>query len=50
VWAICTPQIIRNLLEKNGMKISFPELDDCGEIYYGGNRYKLKSKILEVDE
>lgn len=48
-WSMCGTDIIRNLLKQNGNVISFPVLDDDGDIEYGGNRFSIDSRIIEVD-
>ena len=47
-WGMCADVIIHNLLSKNGNKISFPELNQCGDIAYCGNTFALKTMELEV--
>ena len=49
-WNMCAESIIKNLLNKNGNKISFPSLDEDGEITYGGNRYTIVTKELDVEQ
>lgn len=43
-WTVCPEEIIENLLEQNGRKISFPVADPDGDIYYAGGRFKMVSK------
>lgn len=40
-WEMCGSEIIKNLLARNGNKISFPMLDDEGDIAFGGNRFSM---------
>lgn len=49
-WEMCGKQIIRNLLAQHNNKISFPTLDPSGEIAYGGQRFSLREKEIEVFE
>lgn len=49
VWRICGEQIIDNLLKANSNVISFPTLDDEGDIYYRGNRFKMVSVKLDKE-
>lgn len=44
VWSMCGKQIIHNLLTRNNGIISFPEIDNDGDIYYCGNTFSI-SKI-----
>ena len=48
VWDMCGSVIIHNLLERNHSIISFPVRDPFGDIQYGGERYTVKSKELDV--
>lgn len=48
-WSMCGEQIIKNLLYANDNTISFPELDDDGDITFGGHRFKIKSKVIGAD-
>lgn len=48
-WKMCGETIIENLLQKNGMTISFPEKDDMGDFAYAGQRYSVLSvNVAEV--
>ena len=49
-WKISGDEIIRNLLEKNGNVIHFPCLDPSGDITFGGKRYTVQTKEIEVTE
>ena len=49
-WNMCGEEIIRNLLEKNHHMIRFPTLSEDGEIEYGGKRFTVETKEIEVDE
>lgn len=50
MMVVCGDAVIRNLLRKNGGKISFPELDPDGDIRYGGQRFSMKTITLEEEE
>lgn len=50
VWDMCSDEIIENLLKKNNNIISFPVLDDDGNIEFCGNRFSLMSKEVNYDE
>lgn len=47
-WSICGSEIIKNLLSKNGNKISYPVMCDDGEFEYGGNSFTIETKEIEV--
>ena len=49
-WKMCGEDIIDNLLANNGYVISFPVRDPSGDIYYGGERFRVISKRIEVIE
>ena len=49
-WSICGEDIIRRLLSSNQGLISFPEKDSDGDIWYGGERYALRTVKLGVEE
>ena len=49
-WSICGDQIILNLLKKNGGRISYPVLSSDGDIEFGGERYQMESKEINIDE
>jgi len=49
VWSMCSHTIIHNLLAINGNRISFPTADPNGEVHYGGGRYLVKTKQIEVN-
>ena len=50
VWSICGHVIIRNLLANNGGMISFPEMDETGDITYCGHRFSIRQIKAEADE
>lgn len=47
-WSICGKDIINSLLKHNNNTISFPKLDDSGDIIYCGERYSIAEKVIEV--
>lgn len=47
-WKMCGEEIINNLLAKNDYIISFPVKDPSGGIGYGGERFRVISKRIEV--
>lgn len=49
-WSMCGEDIIHNLLVKHDNTISFPVLDDSGDIHYCGDRFSIISKKLGVEE
>lgn len=49
-WNMCGDDIIHNLLEKNDYTITFPTLDTEGDVEFGGKRYSIKRKKIEVAE
>lgn len=50
VWSMCGTQIIHNLLTQNENKISFPVLDESGNINFGGYNFKIETKTIGVNE
>lgn len=48
-WSMCGAEIIHNILKKNDYKISFPVIDKNGILEFGGNKFTVKSKIIEVN-
>lgn len=50
VWKMAGAQIIQNLLDSHDGIISYPTRDDSGEIQFGGERYTVKTKKIEVAE
>lgn len=49
-WDMCGEQIIKNLLNKANGNINYPTLCNSGTISYGGNKFKIENKIIEVNE
>ena len=50
VWSMVGDIILKNLLEKNNNTITYPIRDEEGSIVYGGVRFSLKNKLVEVAE
>lgn len=49
-WDMCGETIIRNLLEKNGWKITYPVLsDDDVDFIFAGRRMKMEEMIIDND-
>lgn len=48
-WNMCGKEIIENLLNKNNRTISFPTICSHGEIEYGGERFTIEQKVIEVN-
>ena len=48
-WNMCGETIIQNLLDANDQTIRFPTEDENGEIQYGGERFTVQTKRIEVD-
>ena len=49
-WGMCAHEIIHNLLAANSGVISAPVADDNGDIEFGGRRFSVISKEVEVNE
>jgi len=48
-WEICGDEIIEALLDRNNNEITFPTMDPDGDIYFGGERFSLKTvKMGEI--
>lgn len=50
VWKMAGTQIIQNLLDSHDGILSYPTLDENGELEFCGNRYTVKTKRIEVAE
>ncbi len=48
-WSMCGTEIIHNLLKNNNYTISFPTLDENGDIEYCGSRFRIEDKRIEVE-
>ena len=49
-WSMCGQDIIHNLLLKNDNTISYPVIDKDGDIEFCGERFRLNSTKIGVDE
>jgi len=49
-WNMCGREIIENLLNKNNRIMSYPTICADGEIYYGGERFTIEEKEIEVED
>ncbi|MCI8993041.1 MAG: hypothetical protein HFG80_10060 [Eubacterium sp.] len=49
-WDICGGQIIRNLLKRNDSKISYPVLDENGDIEFEGQRFRMETTRISDPE
>lgn len=47
-WDVCGETFIKNLLQRNGYKISYPELDENGDIEFNGMRFSMKETEIKV--
>lgn len=45
-WDICGDDIIDNLLASNSMRISFPSIDDNGDIAFCGRKFSMKELVM----
>lgn len=48
-WDMCGADIIANLLDKNDHTIQYLQMDDNGEIEYGGKKFTIKNRRLSDD-
>lgn len=48
-WEICGEEIVHNLLAKNNGEITYPTLDNSGDIYFAGNRFSIVKQKLEEE-
>lgn len=49
VWDLCGEQILKNLLEKNHNKYTFPSRNPNGEILFDGERFSLKEVYADEE-
>jgi len=49
-WDMCPHDIINNMLERNEYNISYPTLDEEGDIIFCGERYSLRTKKISMEE
>lgn len=47
-WDICGETFIKNLLKRNNYKISYPELDENGDIEFNGMYFSMKETDIKV--
>lgn len=47
-WDVCSETFIKNLLKRNGYKISYPELDENGDIEFNGMHFSMKEVEINV--
>lgn len=47
-WEMCGNEIIQNLLRRNGAMITYPVIEQNGDIEYRGNRFSMKKTKMEV--
>lgn len=47
-WDICGDMIIQNLLKHHNYIISYPTLDDNGDIEFGGQKFSMKNAEIKV--
>ena len=48
-WDICGEVFIQNLLRRKNYKISYPTLDDNGNIEYLGMKFSMKETEIKVN-
>lgn len=48
-WDMCGREMIKNALEKHDYTLQYPTLDQCGDICFCGNRFRIESVRLEED-
>lgn len=48
-WDMCGREMIKNALEKHDYTLHYPTLDQCGDICFCGNRFRIDSVRLEED-
>ena len=48
-WSMCGSEIIHNLLDKNGNRISYPVMDADGDIEFGGHKFSVETTIIGVN-
>ena len=49
VWDICGEQIVRNLLVYKDNLYTYCVRDDNGNVEYAGKKYKVVTKVLEIE-
>ena len=48
-WGVSGENIIENLLKHNNYTIEYPELDEDGDISFGGYKFSIRKKILDKE-
>ena len=49
-WEMCGDQMITNLFERNGGKITYLTLDDDGVVKFRGMRFRIEEMDAEVKD
>lgn len=48
-WDICGDMFIHNLLKRNNFTVSYPTLDENGDIEFGGQQFCMKTAEIKVN-
>lgn len=48
-WDICGDMIIQNLLKRNNYMITYPTLDESGNIEFNGQKFSMKTSEIKVN-
>lgn len=48
-WDICGDMIIQNLLKRNNYMITYPTLDENGDIEFNGQKFSMKTSEIKVN-
>lgn len=46
VWDMAGEEVIENLLTNNGYQITYPTIDECGDVEFGGDRFSFATKRI----
>lgn len=49
-WDICGSVIIQNLLKRHDYKLSYPTLDPNGDIEFNGEKFKMVTTQIDIEE
>lgn len=49
-WNMCGTEIIHNILKNNNYQILYPVIDAGGDLEFGGNRFTIQSRTIEVNK
>lgn len=49
IWNVVGDQIIENMINNKEGKIVYPTKDENGEINYGGNRFTMVEKVINIE-